>query len=315
MVSMTRTPSRDTVMIAIGLVFLALLVWEAVSVFRPMPPMLSEADQDLRAGRTAAAQAKLEKFIAANPTSPEVYDEACQLELKYSQWAPAEMFARRGVQACKYAEDNEQRSILYRDLSWALANLEPQHPQKRAVEAAQHALELNPHDAAILNEAGFLMADNDIQIPQAHAYIEEALRLARKDTSNPEAVTLTAIIMDSYGWVLYKEHKTAQAIDMLTQAINMLPESRAAAETLKVEYYHLGAAYVQANRPDDARRALSVALRYDPDFEPAKTEFKRLAQPATPTSGARVIAPAHGTPPPVRSDQTPPAPPEQIGQN
>jgi tetratricopeptide (TPR) repeat protein len=77
---------------------------------------------------------------------------------------------------------------------------------------ANKLLEKNPHDPVALNLVGYVWADKGINLDKAHKMIKEALKARPNDP----------YIMDSMGWVLYKQGKHKEALAYLKKALKKL---------------------------------------------------------------------------------------------
>lgn len=109
------------------------------------------------------------------------------------------------------------------------------------------ALKTAPEDSKLLNALGYTLADNTERYDEAYAYIAKALDI------EPESPS----IMDSMGWVLFRQGKLEEAIDYLRKAYVQMREPEIAA--------HLGEAlWAQGDRLDAEsiwRNALSRSGR------------------------------------------------------
>lgn len=110
-------------------------------------------------------------------------------------------------------------------------------------------LEIKPDHAHGLNALGYSWADRNMHLGRAHELISRALALAPDDP----------FIMDSLGWVLYRQGKLDEAVKILKQAYGRKPDPEIAA--------HLGEVLWNLDRKDDARRILREAASKDPDNE------------------------------------------------
>ncbi len=116
--------------------------------------------------------------------------------------------------------------------------------------------------AVILNDAGYILADANVELKQAAAAVKAALRLLPLDPS----------ITDSMGWVRFREGRIKDAAFYLERAARL-------GRTEQPEVlYHLGAAYARLGRIGDAERALKRALKLDPEYNDARTELRRLGR-------------------------------------
>ena len=113
----------------------------------------------------------------------------------------------------------------------------------------QHLLTINPEHAHALNALGYTLADQNKRLDEAHRLIAKALALAPKDP----------FIMDSMGWVLYRQGKLTEAQEMLATAYRQKPDPEIAA--------HLGEVLWKLDRRDEARSLWKTASESHPDNE------------------------------------------------
>jgi tetratricopeptide (TPR) repeat protein len=106
------------------------------------------------------------------------------------------------------------------------------------------SLQLAPNSPETLNYLGFMWADHDQNLDQAHDYIAKALKAEPK----------SAAYLDSMAWVLYKQHQPKDALEYALKAIQCSPEEDA---TL---YDHLGDIYAALGEKDKARQAWSKSV-------------------------------------------------------
>ena len=99
------------------------------------------------------------------------------------------------------------------------------------------------------------------EFKKAHGYIQHALAM---DPDNPA-------ILDSMGWVLYKQGKAAQGVDYLERAHKGAGGDPTIAG-------HLIRTYLALGRKDQARALLKKALNQSPDNAELKRLSKRLPQ-------------------------------------
>ncbi len=122
----------------------------------------------------------------------------------------------------------------------------------------KRVLELKPDHAHSLNALGYSWADRNIHLKEAHELISKALALAPEDP----------FIMDSLGWVLFRQGKTEEALSTLQNAYRLKPDPEIAA--------HLGEVLWALNRKDDAGRILREAAKKNPDNEVLSATLKKL---------------------------------------
>ncbi|WP_310493994.1 tetratricopeptide repeat protein [Dechloromonas sp.] len=113
----------------------------------------------------------------------------------------------------------------------------------------KHLLSIKPDHAHALNALGYSLAERNIRLPEAHDLIAKALSQTPEDP----------FIMDSMGWVLYRQGKLAESLKTLENAYRIKADPEIAA--------HLGEVLWAMNRKDDARRILQEAIKAHPGNE------------------------------------------------
>ena len=104
-----------------------------------------------------------------------------------------------------------------------------------------------PDDVATLNALGYTLADRTTRYKEALELIDRA-RVA--DPGN-------AAIIDSYGWVLFRLGRNAEALDQLRRAYTLQKDPDIVS--------HLGQVLWVMGRKDEARRYFDEARKIDPD--------------------------------------------------
>ena len=122
----------------------------------------------------------------------------------------------------------------------------------------KHLLALKPDHAHALNALGYSLAERNVRLDEAHDLIAKAQSLAPEDP----------FIMDSMGWVLYRQGKLPDALRTLETAYKIKADPEIAA--------HLGEVLWAMNRKDDARRILTDAAKANPDNEVLAGTLKKL---------------------------------------
>ncbi|HXC38077.1 MAG TPA: tetratricopeptide repeat protein [Burkholderiales bacterium] len=121
-------------------------------------------------------------------------------------------------------------------------------------------IELRPENAQAYNALGYSLADRNLRLPEARALIEKALKLAPDD----------AFIIDSMGWVLYRQGQVKEAIEYLQKAFAARPDAEIAA--------HLGEVLWSSGDRASAVRILREAKDKSPENETLQATLKRLNQ-------------------------------------
>lgn len=122
----------------------------------------------------------------------------------------------------------------------------------------KHLLQLNPDHAHALNAMGYSLAERNIHLDEAKDLISRALALAPDDP----------FIMDSLGWVFFRQGDLNKALSTLENAYKIKPDPEIAA--------HLGEVLWVMQRKDEARRILKEAAAKHPDSEVLATTIKKL---------------------------------------
>ncbi|WP_459989614.1 tetratricopeptide repeat protein [Methylosoma difficile] len=113
----------------------------------------------------------------------------------------------------------------------------------------QKILEKNPKNAEALNALGYSLANRTSRYAEAEQYLSRALAVRPNEP----------VIVDSYGWVLFKKGQALKALDFLQKAYAKQKESEIAAHLVEV-LWSLG-------RKDEANGIFSEAIKAAPDDE------------------------------------------------
>jgi tetratricopeptide (TPR) repeat protein len=153
------------------------------------------------------------------------------------------------------AKDPEQADLLYETalLAERLGRFEILESRLRKL------IQLRPDSAQAYNALGYSYADRNLRLPEARALIEKALTLAPDDS----------FILDSLGWVLYRQGDAAAALAALERAYAQRDDPEIAA--------HLGEVLSTSGRANDARRILLEAQKKYPDNEALVAAVKKFA--------------------------------------
>lgn len=121
----------------------------------------------------------------------------------------------------------------------------------------QRLIQIKPDHAHGLNALGYSWADRNIRLDEAHDLIAKAMTLAPEDP----------FIMDSLGWVLFRQGKLEESLKTLEQAYKRKPDPEIAA--------HLSEVLWSMDRKDDARRLLREAAKKNPDNDVLSAAVKK----------------------------------------
>ena len=200
----------------------------------------------------------------AMPAADEMLDRLVEEE---PQRAPAILAARARMiadggdvaQAIGVLERAQRQYPDNVDLRYALAAMvDEQGRFAEALHELQAVAKLRPDDPAALNAYGYTLADHGRQLGLARKLIAQAYAAAPK---NPA-------ILDSLGWVLFRQGQAGQALPYLNAAY----EDDRGGDTAA----HLGEVLWRLGRREDAERIWSEAARADADNRLLKATRRRL---------------------------------------
>ncbi|HIK79833.1 MAG TPA: tetratricopeptide repeat protein, partial [Porticoccaceae bacterium] len=122
-------------------------------------------------------------------------------------------------------------------------------------------LSQDQNNATVLNALGYTMILHTDRREEAFELITKAYQLEPKDPS----------IIDSMGWALFKLGKTEQALDLLKQAFEIMPDPEIAA--------HLGEVHWTLDNHKDASIIWQQGLQSTPDHKGIINTMLRLSVP------------------------------------
>jgi tetratricopeptide (TPR) repeat protein len=140
------------------------------------------------------------------------------------------------------------------------------HEWPKAEADFRHALALSPEQPYVLNYFGYTWADKSRNLPQAREMIEKALQKRPNDGA----------IVDSLGWVMFRQGQIADAVKTLERAVELEPEDPEING-------HLGDAYWAAGRKLEATYQWRRALIFNPEPDAAAKLEAKLQSGAPPT--------------------------------
>ena len=111
----------------------------------------------------------------------------------------------------------------------------------------KYILEMDPNDANTLNALGYTLADKTTRYEEAQGYLDKAIAIKPHEP----------IIMDSYGWLLFKLGRLEEAKEYLQRAYDLEPQAEIAGHLIEVLWA------LQESR--QAKKLLRKALAIDPD--------------------------------------------------
>jgi len=152
------------------------------------------------------------------------------------------------------AKEPDQPELLY-DLALTAEKLE----RYEVLEAnLRKLIQVKPDHAHAYNALGYSFADRNTRLPEARKLIEKALELAPEDY----------FIMDSLGWVQYREGDLKSAADTLRRAYAGRPDAEIGA--------HLGEVLWRLGEREEADRVWQESLQTAPENDTLRKTIKRL---------------------------------------
>jgi Flp pilus assembly protein TadD len=122
----------------------------------------------------------------------------------------------------------------------------------------RRVIEMRPDGSAALNALAFSFAERNINIPEARALINRAIALAPDD----------AAVIDSVGWVFFREGKLADSEHWLRKAYEKFADGEIAS--------HLAEVLIAANRSEEAKKILDGYDASAPNFKLVEDARKRF---------------------------------------
>jgi tetratricopeptide (TPR) repeat protein len=249
-------------------------------------PILALARLDVREGKANVGLARIDKQIAVTPDVASLHamrgdvllslnrpGEAATSYERATKIQPAWVQAYRGQASALVAAGQVERAIevlgnalaptgdaliILADLS--ALNAKAGRPDE-AIRALEDALARAPNDMLVANNLAMLLANHRAGDPRS---MERAISLASRfaDSQDP-------ILLDTYGWVLHRAGRSAEAVPLLQKAVAQAPQVS--------EYqYHLGMALLVSGDRAAARTLLEAAVRDGGQFEGAAEARKAL---------------------------------------
>ncbi len=117
-----------------------------------------------------------------------------------------------------------------------------------------------PENASALNALGYFLADENIRLDEAEVHLEKAMSLRPDDPA----------IMDSLGWLRFRQGDSEAAKKLLERAYELLPDGEIAA--------HLGEVLWVSGDKSAARSVWDKALLDSPEHDKLNNTVERLTQ-------------------------------------
>ena len=215
-----------------------------------IPARMRTANAIAKQGKLDEARAFLKRVATDNPED-EVQLTVAEAQLLRDANKHADAFALLNDALGKQPEQPE---LIY-DLALTAEKLE----RFDLLEShLRNLIRIKPDHAHAYNALGYSFAERNTRLPEARKLIEKALELAPEDY----------FIIDSMGWVLYRQGDLKGAARELRRAYSGRPDAEIGA--------HLGEVLWMLGERAEARRIWDEALKAGPDNETLQKTIKRL---------------------------------------
>jgi pentatricopeptide repeat protein len=201
-------------------------------------------------GNADEAVKTVRKAVSYKKDAPALYLFLASLYDENKDYASVEQVLLEGLEA------SPQRT----DMLYSLGVLyEKTGRFDEAIRQMRLILAMTPDHPDALNFIGYSYADRNIHLDEAEELIRKAVQLKPGN----------AYIIDSLGWVYFRQNKLGQAIELLTEAHRLQPDDVAIGE-------HLGDAYVQNGDFMEALDIYQRMLKLSPDSKTLPGKIKNL---------------------------------------
>jgi tetratricopeptide (TPR) repeat protein len=215
-----------------------------------MPARMRTANAIAKQGRLDEARAFLRRVAEENP-GEQAQLTVTEAQLLRDAQRPADAF---DLLSQALAKTPEQPDLLY-DLALTAEKLERFDLLEKHL---RDLIRIKPDHAHAYNALGYSFAERNLRLPEARKLIERALEISPEDY----------FIIDSLGWVLYREGDLKGAARELRRAYAGRPDAEIGA--------HLGEVLWVMGERDEARRIWDESLKAGPDNETLNKTIKRL---------------------------------------
>ena len=215
-----------------------------------VPARLRTANAIAKQGKLDEARAYLKRVAAENPED-QVQLIVAEAQLLRDANKHADAFS---LLSEALGKEPEQPELIY-DLALTAEKLE----RFDLLESnLRNLIRIKPDHAHAYNALGYSFAERNTRLPEARKLIEKAIELAPEDY----------FIIDSLGWVLYREGDLKGAARELRRAYGGRPDAEIGA--------HLGEVLWMLGERDEARRVWDESLKAGPENETLQKTIKRL---------------------------------------
>jgi len=130
---------------------------------------------------------------------------------------------------------------------------------EESIRQMEKVLEIDPQNADALNFIGYTYAERGVNLDEAEKLILQAMDL------KPD----NGYIIDSLGWVHFRQNKLASALKHLKRALELMPDDPNILE-------HLGDVYLKTGQAGEALDFYRRAIKISPDSLILKKKIDEL---------------------------------------
>ena len=180
-------------------------------------------------------------------------------------------------EAEKLADTKEAKETIYFTRG---AMYEKMKKYDASESAFRKVLEINPTNASALNYLGYMLADRNVKLQEAHDMIKKAV------DSDPQ----NGAYLDSLGWVLYRMGKYEEAETWLRQSLERVSRD-------PTVHDHLGDVLLKLGKLKDAISQWQIAVKEWESSPPSEIDQSEVAKIQKKLESARVRLAKEGSSP------------------
>jgi tetratricopeptide (TPR) repeat protein len=215
-------------------------------------------------GKTDAAAAELKKTLDGK-NDRDIYLQIAEIYQKGHSYADA---AKALDSAEKLSQDDKSRANV---LFSRGALYERQKKFDLAEKEFRKVLEADPKNASALNYLGYMLADQNVRLPEAQGYIQRAVDLEPRNYA----------FLDSLGWVYFRMNKLDDAEQQLSRSLQLMAKD-------PTIHDHLGDVYFKEGKTKLAIAQWQTSLKAWNSSAPSDMEPDEVAKVQKKLDSARV---------------------------
>ena len=266
---LARAPESDKVRFYLGAVHEETKSYkDAIAAFKKVPVGSQYY------GEAVVHAAYLEKLNGDAPSAIKTVESGIKNKPDYAQFysLSASLLddAKNYERALEILADGAKRFPDNAQIRYFLGSMQDRTGDFEAMVASmRRVLEIDRNHVQALNYLAYTFADKGTKLEEAESFARKALQLQPGD----------GYIMDTLGWILFKQGHFNDAIQMLETAIKRVPHEAVIAE-------HLGDAYYRVQLPEKAKRMYLRATEADASPENVRklrSKIGAVDRPAAPS--------------------------------